>query len=329
MGRVDAGELGMIAPSTTAMRYLDYSALSTYAECARKGQLKYEHGWSPRATFPPIHAGRAGHEAVYELHANGWDLERALGALRKAWGSFKTPAVGDYSFLTLGHMELVIREYHEQRREKGGELLKLRFEDLKHEKIVAHGLETDEDGFVHFAECPLVVQLADDVVYGGKLDFPEREGSLLFVNDFKFTTQPITDFWAAGYLFSHQMRNYVNMMRTVTGLDFAGVRIIGVPMGKRAVESKRPDSHNVQVFTQVYPPGLLAESVEWARHGASEVEWRRAQGVWTQNDKACRRCEMKEVCRTTPAARGAVLNRDFTRRELNGILASGADSDDH
>ena len=218
--------------TTKVARAWDYSAISTFAECARRGYYSVVRNLRPRDPAVPLHAGSALHAALYELHAHGWDVERAKEALARAWGDFRVPATSKWSFMSLGHLEIVIENYAEDWRKLQPAPLRLRLDDLKLDRVAHHEFKVDEEGFVSFAEMPLVVDL-DGLPYGGKIDLPTQD-SMIWIEDFKCTSQWLTEWWASRYGKSAQLKNYVNMVREVTGLNVAGARVRGVYMGKEA-----------------------------------------------------------------------------------------------
>ena len=65
-----------------------------------------------------------------------------------------------------------------------------------------------------------------------------------------------------------------------------------------------------------------------AREHLKLIEFYREHEVFPQNDKACQFCEFKSICHTTPPLREGKIRQEFVTRELTGVLASGADSDD-
>lgn len=313
--------------------HADYSFLSVAAECARRFYYKFERGLSSREPAVPLHAGSAGHAGVYELHVNGWDLDRALAAMHRSWGDFKTPINSKWSWLTPGHMELVLANYKEDREHDALQPLRMRLDDINLKRWALDStLTLDDEGYVVFAEQPIAVSF-DDFVYAGKIDLPATIGSTPYVCDFKFTSSWLTEFWASRYAYSHQMRGYVLLMQELTGRKFAGVYINGVYMGKEAGDEKekwkrRTSSRSALFGPYLYSAQMLEETKAWVREHLKLIEFYKENELWPQNDKACQFCEFKSICHTTPPLREGRIRQDFVTRELTGVLASGADSDD-
>ena len=78
----------------------------------------------------------------------------------------------------------------------------------------------------------------------------------------------------------------------------------------------------------LYSVPMLEETKNWVREHLAFIDLYRTMKAWPQNDKACQFCEFKSICHTTPPLREGKIRQEFVTRELTGVLASGADSDD-
>lgn len=317
------------------MRFADYSFVRTWSECAFKGYLQYRRNLRPRDDAPYLRAGTALHRGFYDLHFNGWNLDSANAKMAEAWGGYKVAQASDWSHFTEGHLSLILDNY--KRDWAGSSLapLKLRMDDLNLSKLAHHELKIDAEGYVTFAETPLAVDMGD-YVHAGLVDYPTVTGGTRNIMDWKTTSGNVTEYWAQKHAYSHQMRGYTLMMQEITGLDFAGAFIMGVHVGKMAGDDddkwKRRTGSRSKLFGPfVYSKQQLEETKEWMRSWLKmidyfdENEFYPAVGLGSE---LCKRCDFLPVCKTTPPLREGRIRQDFITRELTGVLASGADSDD-
>lgn len=319
------------------MQIADYSYLSTFADCARKGYLRYRRNLTPKDDSAPLHAGSCLHAALEHLHQSEFSegsLSEAVDILHDRWGSFKTPPMSKHGYLTAGHCEIVLRNYFDdwQRREVS-KPLKLHHETLNLEACALPELIVDEHGYLSLAETPLAARW-NDIVYGGLIDLPNQQGEFIYVDDFKCTTQWPTEFWAAQYGNSFQLKGYVAIMRLLTGLPIAGARIRGVYMGEKAADSaaewaKRKSERSAIFGPYIFSDDQLEGTYEWARDQLRLISWYDENEVWPMNDRSCvgkGRCEFYDVChaKNTPM-RESEIRKSFTIKTPSGLLASGAD----
>lgn len=310
----------------------DYSYLSTFAECARKGQLRYVEGWTPKEDSASLHAGRCLHIGIgWLLETKFTDLDGAVEKLREAWGDFKPNPLSRQAHLTLGHCEGILRNYHDDWKEREiSTPLKIHASMINSDAYALEQMWVDEDGNLAVAESPLAVRWGS-IIYGGLIDYPNQVGELYYVDDIKCTSQWVTDNWAHQYGRSFQLKGYLGMMQLLTGIPFAGVRIRGVFMGKEALDddskwSKRTSSRSAIFGPYTFSQKSIEETFEWAEQQLKLVEWYKEHGYYPMNDRACKMCEFASVCHANPAARIQELRRNFTKKDLTGVLASGADS---
>lgn len=316
----------------------DYSALSLLAECPRKYELKIVRGLTPFTDESPyLRAGSAIHAGIDALYTLGWDPDVAADAVRAVWGDYVTPPTHRAAHLTAGFCEIVVRNYADDRNQDAITPLRLRLTDLLIDHLgPAHAVEADDEGFVRMVETALSVTWPNGAIYGGKIDLPCTVGGAHAIIDHKTSSRWITENWAHSYAYSHQLRNYVAMMRLLTGLPFDRAYVNGIYTGREAADDlgkwkSRTSSRSALFGPYIYTPQMLQESQEWASTWLKTADFYTEHGVWPQNDRSCMKygspCEFYEICRRSPHVRDAIIRGEYTQRTLTGVLASGADSD--
>lgn len=319
----------------------DYSFLSTAADCLRRHQLTYEEGWVPRETAMPLIAGSAIHAGVDRLLTSGKGaVDQAVEEALKHYDGVVIPPASKFAYLTPGHIEVIVRNYADM--QLGAVDLKpirISVDDLRGEYLEYLDINAQEDGYLRIAETPLAVKWWDDtktehIVYAGKLDWPTTISGYDYIVDHKCTSQSLSQWWADRYAFSHQLRGYVAILQILTGRKFAGAFVNAIHMGPNAT---RPPSEWAKLKGEPfrlfgpynYGDAMLAETRDWAKRWLRIIdEHRKLGGAWPQNDKSCGFCSFKEVCRANPKVRPMILAKDFVKRPITGVLASGADTDD-
>lgn len=318
--------------------YPDYSTISTYAECMRKGYYAHELQLVPKGGMGiAIHAGRAIHAGLHELYIGEWDVEEAVRAMRSAWGSVLPPP--ERAYLTVGYAEIILRNYAEDRARESFTPIRVKPDELNHSVIKHFDPSVDDEGYIVFAETPMAIEIAPGFTWSGLIDLPVESHTQLYIVDHKTTGQWLTERWAAQYARSYQLKGYARMVERLLDRPVAGVYINGVYTGAgadvpKAKWSTRTSVRNGLFGPYVFAPEQLDEVQVWATGHAAHVAACRddAHGLadpalaWPQNDRACDFCQFSDICHSPPATREAQLRMRFTRRELTGILASGADS---
>lgn len=313
----------------------DYSYISTISQCGRLAYYKYELGLTAHADQSPyLLMGKALHAGLDWLYTHDWDVEGACAVAAEKWGNYRIPETHKAKHLTAGHAQIILRNYAEDRAGDAIRPIRFRPDQLN---IDTDSLHLYEDGTVRLVETPLSIALTSAEQYGGLIDLPAEVNGIPAVIDHKSTGAWVGDAWARKYAMSHQLRGYVLIMRELTGLKINRAYVNGIYTGKEAADDlsawKKRSSARSRLFGPfLYSEQHLEETRQWAMNWLRVRELYRTEGFWPQNDRACVSfaggCEFYDVCRTSPHVRAAILKRDFTRRELTGVLASGADSDD-
>jgi hypothetical protein len=294
----------------------DYSALSLGADCWRKYFYRYVERLVTDGPDPPyLHAGSAGHKVMLHLYTQGWDLEAAIAVLRAEWGDFQ-PA-GKHSYLTLGHMELCIEDYFEDRSRKPTA--------LEAEEAVS-----SREG----AEGAIVFDWAgrdgEVLRVGGIPDLPTVFAAQRYIVDNKFTTSWINSTWAAKFRLGHQFRVYCAALYATTGVRYDGAYINAIYIGEPPKSGwAKVKSVQNQLFGPFhYTEAQLLETWEWVRSLQETEQLYERLGMWPQNEQACAHyggCEYLPLCERTPELRPAIIEMQYRRKEAGGQLVSGAD----
>lgn len=321
----------------------DYSYLSAIANCGRYAYYAFERGLVPRDTAPSValHLGRAIHVAIDWLYTNDWDVDGAVAAALDTWGDFALPPTHKHAYATRGHLEVIVRNYADDRKDDAIRPMRLHINDINIERL-GIDLSQEDGGYIRLIETPLVVKM-EDLTYAGKIDLPAYAGDELAIIDTKTSRQWLSEHWAQRYARSHQLRGYVLMMRELTGLDFHRAYINAIYTGKEAADedskwAKRSTKRNAIFGPFVYSKQMLEETKQWARQWLKMRDIYREQATaigetaWPQNDRACfmygEPCVFYDICKQSPHIREAIIRTNYERRELTGVLASGADSED-
>lgn len=297
----------------------DFSALSTAADCWRKYFYKYLQRLIPAdegGTNPPyLHGGKVGHKVMLHLYTQGWDLEEALEILRAEWGTYQP--FGKHDYLTLGHMELAIEDYFNDRTENPTAL------------EASGQIESRSD-----AEQALVFDWKhgdESVRVGGIPDLPTSFASQRYIVDNKFTTSWINSRWADKFRIGHQFRIYCAALFATTGIKYDGAYINAIYMGTQPKSgwSKVQSVPNQLFGPYHYTEEMLIETWEWIKSLQMTEELYESIGIWPQNEQSCSNfsgCEYLGLCERTPQLRPVLVQMQYKTWEPTGILLSGADS---
>ena len=312
----------MIAPARP-LPVMDYSAASLLHSCPRKFDLSANQGLRPKGGDPVyMHAGTCMHEALHSLYTVRWDLGLAMDALRAKWGDFVSPKVGKHAYLTLGHMEVCLENYFEDRSLRPTAL----------EKGAIEGAER-----LHAEDAIVFDWRHSDgrlIRVGGKIDLPTMLAGERFIVDHKTTTSWLNNWWfTERFSLGHQFRVYGAGMRALTGETYSGAYVNAVYIGEKAgddvVKWKTRQSVPNALFGPIsFSDDMLDETWEWMEAAHRLKEFHAAAGVWPQNEAACGLyggCQFKVLCERAPKVRKAIARMEFDKVELTGVLMSGAD----
>ena len=302
-------------PTETAL-VPDYSYISTFARCPRRGYYAHVLGLEPPEPNIPALAGTAMHAALHVLYTQAWDYDAAREALAASWGDLKPS--GRYEWLTLGHLEIVLRNYMEDRRpdEVG--------------QVVEIGTTLDENAVVFDWKNAK----GESIRLGGKIDLPRLIANQRYVIDHKTTTSWLNEWWLKErYPLLHQARIYVAALQALTGERYEGAYINGIYIGQFAADEPAAWAKRKSVRSKLFGPFMfsqsqLEETWEWAKTWLDTIRFWQEADRWPQNEGACSDfggCSYLELCQAHPVVRPSLISRKYVRRAPTGVLASGAD----
>jgi hypothetical protein len=315
----------MIAPVSLPALALDYSAASTLHACPRKYEQKYVQRLRPKgAEAPYLTAGNIVHEALYTLYTLRWDLsaaQDAMGAYADAKG-YQAPTTGKFAYLTLGHLQLCIERYFEERSERPTA--------LETAGIASSGRETAEKPLIFDWEHPdgRVIRT------GSKIDLPTPIAAEDAICDHKTTTSWLNDYWfQERFSLKHQFRVYCAGMKAKTGRAYKAAYVNALYIGEKAGDAGSAWKGRKSVPNALYGPmefsdEHLTETWEWMESAQALAEFHAARGVWPQNEGACGAfggCEYLDLCKRNPKVRKAIAAQTYEKWEQTGVLVSGAD----
>jgi hypothetical protein len=284
----------------------DFSYLNCLLECPRKFYLRHVRPIEPKEGSILLKAGTAGHAALAEWYhpKSMYSLECALDALHAHYEDV-VPA-GRYDFLTLGHMEVILKNFHD------------------------YWLGRCPWDVVERIEEPLVAEI-DGTEFGGIPDLMVEEHGDLLVCDHKFTTTYLGGHLYNRVKFSPQLRIYCVLATAFYKTPVRSGVINAIYMGDKA---SNPES-KAQRFDR-YRFDFTEDQIEETRKWLLEMNWR-AMEIFSKQTLSpfdfpqhggahCGWCEYRELCEVSPALRDGIERSRFQPREVSGILSSGADS---
>ena len=301
-----------------------WDATSAYfiADCPRKGQHRLDEGLRPSGEAYPLLAGRAVHAGLAVWYYTR-DLDLTLGEVRRVWGKdddWVAPG-RDFAHLTLGHLEVIMRNYADFSRKRDTfKPLLFELDDLNLENVVAAMWVMTPDNKVMLAESKVVMRFVieeedDELIYSGKPDLPIFMGGVHYCLDHKSTSSYLSDWWAKKHKLSNQLRGYCKMVSALTGLHVQGALINGVYVGKKASSSEFKGSRFARYGPMVFSPGLLNETMRNQYWWKKTLNWYQDMGYFPQNTgQSCVYCPYLDLCKTSPRTRAAEVRRKYVEK---------------
>lgn len=149
----------------------------------------------------------------------------------------------------------------------------------------------------------------------GHLDRLGRMGDHIYISDLKTSKHTLDQNYFAQFSPDNQMSLYPLAVSIVYELPVAGMILDAVQV---AVSFSR--------FNRAPIPRSESQLEEWYQafglYMQSAELYARAR-FWPQNDKACFRCDFREICAKPPAVRGLWLKADFVKRIWNPLETRG------
>lgn len=299
----------------------DYSALSTQAECARKYHWQYRERLRSRQPNVPMHAGNVMHDGLNYIYTEDWNYYEAADLLSHSWAGFRTPPTSKHGYLTLGHLQVVLQNYMDDREaqptalEESGAATQLAEEALVFDWV-------NSDGEVQRI--------------GGKPDLPRELNGRRYIIDHKCSTMWVNSYWALKFKLGFQFRIYCAALRELTGVRYDGAYVNGIYIGKYAADppekwQNRQSAPAVLFGPFHYSDEELDEAWQWASTLLDAREVYEARGFWPPNEQACGNyggCQYIDLCSRPPKIRAALAEAMYERWTPTGTLESGADGNE-
>jgi hypothetical protein len=313
----------VILPVTQPTLAMDYSAASTLHACPRKFEYAYRQRLKPKGSEAPyLTAGTLMHDALHALYTVAWDLETGLEALRAAAEreAFHAPTAGKFAYLTVGHLELVLTHYFEERSARPTALESAVIADAgrgQAEEAITFDWAHEGHGRV--------------IRVGGKLDLPTKLGGQRYVVDHKTTTSWLNDYWfRERFALGHQFRVYCAGMQALTGERYTGAYVNAIYLGEPPKQGwgKGKSVANALYGPMEFSAEQLDETWEWMETAQALAGFHAERGTWPQNEGACGAyggCMYLDLCQRTPQVRKAIARMNYEVHEATGVLLSGAD----
>lgn len=316
----------------------DSSTLSTFLRCPRRYFYQYVVGFQPRAESVDLTFGTLIHVAMEEYHmeklSRGHTEAQIRGLqalLKKAW---------------------VVSSHEAQvaALDQGVELTGFYWKSSSNNKnlwnalraFIWHteqfGLEPDFNtaligGKTYALELPFSFQLATygptteggslSLTYCGHLDRMADTASNRWVIDYKTTKKTINSDFFNSYELSTQLPGYGVAAKIVFHEPVRGVIVDGFQIGVDFVRCARGHI----TLGEEKADEWLKNTTSWimsAVEMADLADIKPAETLiefatlnahnWPMNTESCFICPFKEVCRSTPSIRGAILEADFKKK---------------
>ena len=315
---------------------LDYTSLSTAASCGRKFQYAVEERLAPKGARVPLIAGSIMHEALRSLYADGWDIEAAVSVLHAAFdrSGWTPPRVcmcekksncKCYAYMTRGHLEVVLRNYHADRSKSPTWIEAESTLPAAESSRLEEAIVWDWKG-----ESGEVLRL------GGKIDLPTVIAGKRCIVDHKTSTSWLNSFWfTQRFGLGLQFRLYAAAMQALHGERYEEAWVNAIYIGQSAADDatawarRQSVPHMLKKVADI-TPASLEEAWQWAKGHSETIDLWRKTGRFPQNERACGdwgSCEFAPLCSVAPGMRREIeKRRGYEVRVIDGLLASGADS---
>jgi len=227
--------------------------------------------------------------------------------LGEAWGDFITPLSGKDSFLTLGHLEGVLYYYIKDVDPTQVMPLEESGKILAEEKVTFDWPRLLPSGQVELIQVT------------GIPDIPALVAGEKCIVDWKCTKSYISDYWAMKFSkIGHQLRTYTALLRHRYGIEVTAARVDGIHMGKNATNSSFNGTRRRLFGPYRFTEAQLEETWEWYKSLMDVREFYEKEGVWPQNELACKDfggCEYLYICQQpTKIQQRAAIIQEYRER---------------
>ncbi len=217
--------------------------------------------------------------------------------------------MGELEFLTVGHLETVLKNYAD------------------------HWEDRDPFAVVEMIEEPVVAEL-DGMLVGGIPDLVVEEDGELIVLDHKTTTSNLGAHLYNRVKFSKQFPIYCLLLSKKMGQPVRRGICNAIYTGKYAA-NPNSKAQKFDRYSFEYSKEELEETVAWLNmvrrmiieHKRTQrYETRVPEAAWPQHGGShCGWCPFRILCQLPPPLRPPMMERSFVVREPTGVLLSGAD----
>jgi hypothetical protein len=217
--------------------------------------------------------------------------------------------LGDFAYLTKGHLEVVLRNYVE--RWRGQEPYRL----------------------IHLVEGALTGEI-NGIPVEGLPDLIVEDNGTPLVMDHKWTTGWLGSRLHTRVKHEKQLRLYALLAREAFGLDIRGGVCNAGFMGEAAAKtSSKAAKFDRYRFT--FSLEELEETKRWVEQMVREMEWRLPESsedadinLFPQSPSAaCGWCEFEELCSSPPPLRRIRIATNYQQRELRGTTEREGEGD--
>lgn len=296
-----------------------HSRLQCKALCDRKYFLRYISGLEPKQAFAPAFAGSCGHIGLEEFHRSGV-AEQAISKAMAAWGSKRFHGE-DWTFLTPGHLECILRNYTESKHTQDWKVVRLRMSDLKQEHLIATDVAVDDAGYLQLAEASFVVDVPGLGGVNIRPDLLLETASGLKVADHKFKMGWLGDKVYKEAKHGHQLRLYALTLSVLLGQPILQGMVNAIYAGEKA-SNPAFKGKRFEVYGFDYSPDNLVETKAWYRVHRQrmlqmEQEFSMADELEAPQHAGehCGYCDYSVLCDAPPGIRPGLVKLHYSRKE--------------
>lgn len=324
--------------------YWSGSRLSRYLNCFRSGSLVYDKNLALIGDQAhPLTMGGGLHAAFAHYYAWGGPaygnqtelLKQTLKIFRheveQRGGLFPLPQDHKHHHLTVGHGEIVIRNYFDWAKIHDSVVpVILQKDEIDWTNVLGAKLRLLPDGRVVLGESAFIMQLEVDTpwegpvqfTYSGIPDLPVTMPTGIYVMDHKATGMGLGPWFFSQYRFDNALRIYCVMIKQLMHKKVEGILINGIAIGKSATSIKSKATKFLRYGPIDYYPGHFEEALlNQAALIRTREFMRDTLDYFPQaTGQYCRNCPMKGLCATSPEMRAATEMVDYTQREKMPLL---------
>lgn len=303
---------GLVVPEAQAQALQlawDSVSLGALKTCPRFYELRILHGWVSRAAKVDLEFGIAyhtGREKYWHAKERGVSHADALDetvewALEETWDAALGRPRFPFGYDVNKNRYTLIRT------------LVWYLDQFEHDPFrtirLANGQPAVELSFHFDLDLPSAFSLC------GRIDRLAELDGLVFILDAKTTKHTLNSSYFANFSPDNQMSLYDVAGKVVWKQPIQGVIVDAAQVGVKFSRFQR----SVVSRTEAQREEWLADTRVWLT--LAEGFARRAH--WPQNDKACFRCDFREVCALPPSLRESALRQGFTKRMWNPLKREG------